>query len=316
VTVRTTDERTALEQIRDDSGYDVAGVFAFGDSEQMADNLLGCVRRGPKRATAGLVADFESDGEPLPAVGSYWGVLDGRGVPQVVIETTDVRVGPVASVDHAFAWDEGENDRTRAGWLDAHRSFFRRRGCDDPDAAPCVFERFRVVWPEPDDTAWLADGVRELRVDERAWMVETLSRRWGGTDMVSRGVLLDAADMPALIAERDGMAVGLLTFLPRPGGHTEIVTIDAFPAGAGTGGLLLDAVAELGRHNGWRRLWLVTTNDNTPALRSHQRHGFDMIALHHGAIAVSRTLKPQIPLIGIDGIPVEHEIELELVLGS
>lgn len=313
--MRSADELTVTAQLRKDSGYDVAGAYAFGDSEQMADNLLNCVLHGPKRATAGLLAEFEAEGEPLPAVGSHWGLLDGRGVPQAVVETTDVRVGPVVSVDPAFAWEEGENDRTRAGWLDAHRTFFRRQGVEDPDGEPCVFERFRVIWPEPDETVWFSDGVRELRVDERSWMVETISRRWGGTDMVSRGVLLDTAELPALIAERDGMAVGLLTFLPRPGGHTEIVTIDAFPSGAGTGGLLLDAITELGRQNGWRRLWLVTTNDNTPALRTYQRHGFDMVALHRGAVATSRELKPQIPLIGIGDIPIEHEIELQLLLG-
>lgn len=313
--MRSADEVTVAAQLRKDSGYDVAGVYAFGDAAQMADDLLDCVLHGPKRATAGLLAEFESEGEPLPAVGSHWGLLDGSGVPRAVVETTDVRVGPVVSVDHAFAWDEGENDRTREGWLDAHRTFFRRQGVEDPDGEPCVFERFRVVWPEPDETVWFADGVRELRVDERSWMIETITRRWGGTDMVSRGALLDTAELPALIAERDGMAVGLLTFLPRPGGHTEIVTIDAFPSGAGTGGLLLDAVTELGRQNGWRRLWLVTTNDNTPALRTYQRHGFDLVALHRGAVATSRELKPQIPLIGIGDIPIEHEIELELVLG-
>ena len=313
--MRTPDEDAALAQVRADSGMsDVRGVFAFGDSEQMADDLLDCVRHGRKRATAGLVAEYEAENEPLPQVGDRWGVLDGRGSARVVIETTDVRVGVVVSVDAAFAWDEGENDRTRDGWLDAHRRFFRRQGAADPDHEPCVFERFRVVWPRRDDTEWLADGVREVRVDERGWMVDTLARRWGGTDVVSRGVLLDAGHLPALVAERDGMPAGLLTFLPRPGGDTEIVTIDAFPSGAGTGGALLDAVIELGRRNGWRRLWLVTTNDNTTALRFYQRHGFDLVAVHRGALVRSRELKPRIPLIGHDGIALDHELELELRL--
>lgn len=145
-------------------------------------------------------------------------------------------------------------------------------------------------------------------------MVDTLARRWGTTTMASRGHLLDAADMPALIAERDDMPAGLVTFVPRTGGETEIVTIDAFPVGAGTGGLLLEALTELGRRHGWQRVWLVVSNDNTSALRTYQRHGFDVVAVHHGAIATSRELKPQIPLIGRDGIPVDHEIELELLL--
>lgn len=116
------------------------------------------------------------------------------------------------------------------------------------------------------------------------------------------------------MAERDGRRVGLLTFRPRPGGDTEIVTVDAFPTGAGTGGRLLTAIAELGRRNGWRRLWLITTNDNTRALRAYQRHGFDLVALHRNAVERSRELKPQIPATGFDGIPITHELELELRL--
>lgn len=308
------DEKAAAQRLRDESGLDIAGVFAFGDSGQMADDLLDLVLHGPKRATAGPVSEYETTGERLPQVGDLSGVLDGRGEPAAVIETIDVRIGPLTSVDHAFAWDEGEGDRSREDWLDGHRAYFRRAGYQDPDHEACVFERFRVVWPEFDTTRWLVDGVRELRLDERSWMVDTLTRRWGTTTMASRGNLLDAADMPALIAEREDMPAGLVTFLVRPGGEVELVTIDAFPAGAGTGGMLLDALTELGRRNGWRRLWLVISNDNLPALRTYQRHGFDLVAVHRGAIARSRELKPQIPLIGMDGIPIDHEIELELRL--
>jgi uncharacterized protein YhfF len=295
------------------SRHRLAGVFAFGDSPQMADELLAFVLQGTKRATAGAVADLMDDG-PLPAPGMHWGVLDGRGEPQVVIQTVEVRTGRLDSVDAAFAWDEGEGDRTLEGWVDAHRRFFRRQGAEDPDGLDVLFERFRVVWPDEDSTTWLAEGVRELRHDERAWAVAELTRRWGSTRVVSRGVLQDAAGLPGLVAERDGRRVGLLTFRPRPDGDTEVVTINAFPQRAGIGGLLLAGIAELGRRSGWRRIWLVTTNDNTPALRSYQRHGFDLVALHRDALERSRELKPEIPRTGLDRIPIAHELELELRL--
>jgi uncharacterized protein YhfF len=299
--------------LRERSGHELAGVFAFGDSPELADELLAFVRAGTKRATAGAIADIGA-GEPAPAPGLYWGVLDGRGEPRYVIETTDVRTGPLDSVDAAFAWDEGEHDRTRETWLDAHRRYFRRQGVEHPDRLEVCFERFRVVWPVADTTTWLADGVRELRQDERPWAVAELTRSWGDTRVVSRGVVQDAAGLPGLVAERDGRRVGLLTFRPRAGGDTEVVTVDAFPAGVGTGRRLLAGIAELGRRNGWYRVWLVTTNDNTRALRAYQRHGFDLVALHRDALDRSRELKPQIPATGYDGIPIAHELELELRL--
>ncbi len=69
----------------------------------------------------------------------------------MVLRTTELRVGPLSSVDEQFAWDEGEYDRTLETWLDGHRSYFRRSceriGLEFSDDLEVCFERFRVVWP-------------------------------------------------------------------------------------------------------------------------------------------------------------------------
>jgi hypothetical protein len=44
--------------------------------------------------------------------------------------------------------------------------------------------------------------------------------------------------------------------------------------------------------------------------------GFKIVAIHKDAIRDSRKLKPEIPEIGVDGIPITDEIELEIVLGE
>ncbi len=123
----------------------------FGDSAAMADDLLGLVLAGTKRATVGLVSDFAHKDEPLPRIGGHWVACDGAGVPRCVLRSTDLRLGPLASVDDAFAWDEGEGDRTRDTWLAGHLAFFTRsqaaRGETWSDDLEVVFERFEVVWP-------------------------------------------------------------------------------------------------------------------------------------------------------------------------
>jgi uncharacterized protein YhfF len=62
-----------------------------------------------------------------------------------------VTIKPLIEVDAAFAWDEGEGDRTLVDWLDGHRRFFRRQatreGWQFHDRIETVFERFEVVWP-------------------------------------------------------------------------------------------------------------------------------------------------------------------------
>ena len=132
-----------------------APVDRFGDSPELADELIELVVSGRKRATAGLLAAYEHDGIPVPVEGDHWVAADGSGTPRVVLRIGDVRVGRLDSVDEDFARDEGEGDLSVAWWLHAHRAFMSREmerlGLPTPDgidAVDVVFERFRVVWPE------------------------------------------------------------------------------------------------------------------------------------------------------------------------
>jgi uncharacterized protein YhfF len=126
-------------------------VEQFGDHRALADELLALVLAGAKRATAGLVADFVHDRQALPRIGGHWVVCDGSGAPRSVLRSVDLRLGVLDSVDDAFAWDEGEGDRTRASWLAGHLAYFTRtqeaRGSAWSDDLEVVFERFSIVWP-------------------------------------------------------------------------------------------------------------------------------------------------------------------------
>ena len=127
-------------------------IEPFGDTRELANELIALVVDGPKRATAGALVSYERDGAALPVPGGLSIATDGQGIARAVLETTEVRVGPLSSVDDAFAWDEGEGDRTRRSWLDDHETYFRRYlptiGAQfDPDMAT-VFERFDVRYTE------------------------------------------------------------------------------------------------------------------------------------------------------------------------
>ncbi len=154
--------------------------------------------------------------------------------------------------------------------------------------------------------------VRPFRDGDREWVRETLRELWGET-VVSRGVVHDPTALPGFVAEEGGERVGLLTYRI-DGADCEVVTIDAFPAGAGAGTALLDAAGRAARDAGCGRLWLITTNDNLRALRFYQRRGFRLVAVHPDAVERSRALKALIPEIGLDGIPLRDELELELEL--
>ena len=126
-------------------------VVAFGDSPAMATELAELVVAGTKRATASLLRDYDDGGEALPRVGDFVLVVDGEEKPRCIWRTTRVDIQPLIAVDDAFAWEEGEGDRSRDGWLEAHRGYFRRQAAREGfamhDAIETVFERFEVVWP-------------------------------------------------------------------------------------------------------------------------------------------------------------------------
>jgi GNAT superfamily N-acetyltransferase len=131
--------------------------------------------------------------------------------------------------------------------------------------------------------------------------------------MVTRGRVFQADRLPGFVAMRGDESVGLVTYRVE-GGECEVTSLDSLVEGIGIGSALIEAVKQAAIAAGCKRLWLITTNDNVHALRFHQKRGFVLAALHRNALGQSRKLKPEIPLIGIDGIPLRDEIELEMVL--
>ncbi|MEI9997386.1 MAG: GNAT family N-acetyltransferase [Rhizomicrobium sp.] len=155
--------------------------------------------------------------------------------------------------------------------------------------------------------------VRQKCTDDQTWIEQTLRERWGNVKVVSNGVVHDGGAIEALVAVIEGRRSGLLTYQAAVR-DCEVVSLDAIEQWGGIGTALLEAMAAIGRQRGWRRLHLVTTNDNIDALRFYQRRAWKISAINVDAIAQARLLKPSIPLTGSYDIPIRDEIELEYVL--
>lgn len=118
--------------------------FAFGDSPEMADELLDLVLTGKKTATVSIVLEDEQ----TPNVGDLSLVLDGRGKPACVIKT--VYLETVKFCD--LTWDmvklEGEDENFEQ-WREGNIRYWTRdaakRGYTFTDQTPITFERFEVV---------------------------------------------------------------------------------------------------------------------------------------------------------------------------
>jgi uncharacterized protein YhfF len=127
--------------VADDSPPDwrTLETFSFGDNPTLADELADLVLRGLKRATCWAASQGS-----LTQVGKQMVMLDGSGRPRAVIETVELTQRRFGDVDQAFAFDEGEGDRSLAYWREAHRTYFSRQGTFAPDMLLSC-ERFRLV---------------------------------------------------------------------------------------------------------------------------------------------------------------------------
>jgi uncharacterized protein YhfF len=122
----------------------------FGDTEEEAEECAWLVMAGIKTATSGLVWEYEADHEKLPVAGDISIVTGRAGVPQCVIEVTEIVIKPFDEVDEQFAFDYGEWDRTLAGWRKENWAYFSRvcdkLGRSPSEKMPLICQRFRVLY--------------------------------------------------------------------------------------------------------------------------------------------------------------------------
>ena len=157
--------------------------------------------------------------------------------------------------------------------------------------------------------------VKPLTASDRPWLSRFTVEKWGSRIVVSKGTVYEPEKLEGFKVVQGGKAMGALTYHV-DGRECEIVTLNSLEEGVGVGSALLTAARDKAKSLGCRRLWLITTNDNLNALRFYQKRGLQIVAVYPHAIERSRKLKPGIPLVGNDGIPLRDELELEVSLES
>ena len=137
--------------------------------------------------------------------------------------------------------------------------------------------------------------------------------QWDGDFVVAHGTTFHPENVSGFIALDDNEWIGLITYTFWET-DCEIVSVDSLREDKGIGTALVEKVVEEARANQCRRIHLTTTNDNLRALGFYQKRGFQLSALRVGALEETRKLKPDIPLVGGNGIPIRDEIDLEIIL--
>ncbi|PFA62981.1 GNAT family N-acetyltransferase [Bacillus sp. AFS015802] len=134
---------------------------------------------------------------------------------------------------------------------------------------------------------------------------------WGSREMVISSGIYDCAALDGFaVLTEDNVIIGLITYVVK-GEECEIISLDSLEERQGIGTALMKKVEQVAAGNRCKRITLITTNDNLQALKFYQKRGFMISHIHRFAVEKARQIKPEIPLIGNDGIPIRDEIELE-----
>ena len=138
-----------------------------------------------------------------------------------------------------------------------------------------------------------------------------LDATWGSPYLAVNGKLWDSRAMPGYAAVNGDEVLGYL-FYEIHNGECEIMVLESVVQSIGIASALIDKVKQTAKLSGVGKVVVQTSNDNTHAFRFYQRRGFTIREIRLGALDIARQLKPIVPLIGEDGIPLRDEIEFEI----
>ncbi|AIC93312.1 GNAT family N-acetyltransferase [Shouchella lehensis] len=152
--------------------------------------------------------------------------------------------------------------------------------------------------------------IREINQDNRTDVEAFFRQQWGSSLMVVASGVYDCSELDGFVAlDETGNIIGLLTFAYH-NGQMELISLDSVKEGVGVGTSLLETFENDAKEKNIKAIHLVTTNDNVHALAFYQKRGYVLHKLHKEAVKKARLLKPEIPSIAENGIPIRDEIEL------
>lgn len=120
-------------------------TIEFGTPGESRQRLVDFVLHGNKRATAGLLSEYETEGEEIEHVGELLAMVDNDGRHVATLEVTRVEVLRFADVPDEFALAEAEGDLNAADFRASHLDYWTKAGETVTDDTPVVTVYFSVL---------------------------------------------------------------------------------------------------------------------------------------------------------------------------
>ncbi|WP_052339411.1 GNAT family N-acetyltransferase [Gorillibacterium massiliense] len=141
-----------------------------------------------------------------------------------------------------------------------------------------------------------------------------LTVHWGSPRVVLSGGIHQCDEQNGFLTkDHEDHLIALITFSIEQEA-CEITSLCSIDENKGTGTALMQKVEDVAKNQGCRRIHLTTTNDNLRALGFYQKRGYRLARLNASAVERAREIKPEIPILAENGIPIRDEIVLEKML--
>jgi N-acetylglutamate synthase-like GNAT family acetyltransferase len=159
----------------------------------------------------------------------------------------------------------------------------------------------------------MLEVVGTSKVDKKL-INEFFQKHWGSAEMVLSSGTFKCDELDGFVAINEvGEIVGLVTYFIR-NNVCEIISLDSILENIGIGTGLLTKVEEQAYSQEVIHIRVTTTNDNLRALSFYQKRGYCLTDLFPNAVAKAREIKPEIPQVADNGIPIRDEIVLSKIL--
>ena len=152
--------------------------------------------------------------------------------------------------------------------------------------------------------------IQPISEKNRQQVMNFFRQHWGSSQMIISSGTYDCAMLDGYVYVKGATIIGLVTYVLR-GESLEVISLDSIQEGKGIGTFLMEEVEQFAKELVIPHIELITTNDNLQALKFYQKRGYRIINVIPNAVVEARKVKPTIPLIGNEGIPLLDELKLQ-----
>ena len=152
--------------------------------------------------------------------------------------------------------------------------------------------------------------IKPISEKNRQQVMNFFIQHWGSSQMIISSGRYDCAMLDGYVYVEDATIIGLVTYVLHAD-SLELISLDSIQEGKGIGSRLMAEVEQFALEHSNIKIELITTNDNLQALKFYQKRGYRITHIFPNAVVEARKVKPTIPLIGNDGIPLLDELKLQ-----